>query len=106
MSNNSDIDVEMGSVPGPTRRRRQKAVATASQPAEVAPAAASADDTPAKDTPAKASASRRKQATATQAPNDRRQVNSFMELITSKRCHTTIGLILLAIAVTMGISAS
>lgn len=105
MSNNSDIDVEMGSVPGPTRRRRQKAVATASQPAEVAPAAASADDTPAKDTPAKASASRRKQATATQAPNDRRQVNSFMELITSKRCHTTIGLILLAIAVTMGISA-
>ena len=105
MSNNSDIDVEMGSVPGPARRRRQKAAPTASQPAEVAPAAAPADDTPAKDTPAKASNSRRKQATAAPAPNDRRQVNSFIELITSKRFHTAIGLILLAIAVTMGISA-
>lgn len=105
MSNNSDIDVEMGSVPGPTRRRKQKTATPAPQPAEVAPAAAPADDTPAKDTPAKASNSRRKQATAVSASNDRRQVNSFIELITSKRFHTAIGLILLAIAVTMGISA-
>ncbi|MGN0223857.1 MAG: DNA translocase FtsK 4TM domain-containing protein [Muribaculaceae bacterium] len=99
MSNNSDIDVEMGSVPGPTRRRKKKAAAPTPQPAaDTAAVAAPVDDAPAAE-----SASCSKPAANTR--NDRRQVNSFIELITSKRFHTAIGLILLAIAVTMGISA-
>lgn len=103
MSNNSDIDVEMGSVPGPARRRRQK-VTPAAQPDAASQPAVDTSAAPAADTPSKAPAARRKPAGKSPAA-DSRQVNTLIELITSKRLHTAIGLILLAIAVTMGISA-
>lgn len=96
MSTNSDIDVEMGAVPGPKRRRRKTAeplVAQQVQPSNDAPAAQPQPSEPKQRKP------------RTQSPaTDQRHISGFMELITSKRFRSTIALFLMAISIAMAIS--